>query len=238
MDRVTLLSQSYAGVKRIVERRADVCLVRPRSLAEAFSGACGRGLTARSRCCHQWTVVDQVVRYVPSGPHGISLAVVDAACFCSIGSKVCTLCSVGAWSYAGAPANAAHAMHAPRTVRSRGGPHLRSTLTRLHYATPWRLAAGSVSSEVPPDGSTRYGRGVGIVGPELAAVGLSATRGRHTRVVPWIEHLRPTLTRRGSTLLRARGVGGGASLRDDGVAILDGLRKGEVVCGRAGRRRA
>ena len=39
LDKVTLLSQSYAGVKRIVERRADVCLVQPRSLAEAFSGA-------------------------------------------------------------------------------------------------------------------------------------------------------------------------------------------------------
>jgi len=39
LDKVTLLSQSYAGVKRIVERRADVCLVGPRALAEAFSGA-------------------------------------------------------------------------------------------------------------------------------------------------------------------------------------------------------
>ena len=39
LDRVTLLSQSYTGVKRIVERVADVCLVKPRSLAEAFSGA-------------------------------------------------------------------------------------------------------------------------------------------------------------------------------------------------------
>ena len=40
LDKVTLLSQSYAGVKRIIERvAADVCLVKPRSLAEAFSGA-------------------------------------------------------------------------------------------------------------------------------------------------------------------------------------------------------
>ena len=39
LDKVTLLSQSYTGVKRIVERRTDVCLVGPKALAEAFSGA-------------------------------------------------------------------------------------------------------------------------------------------------------------------------------------------------------
>ena len=39
--------------------------------------------------------------------------------------------------------------------------------------------AGSVSSEVTPSGSPRFGWGVGTVWMEIAAVGLLAMRGRH-----------------------------------------------------------
>jgi len=65
-------------------------------------------------------------------------------------------------------------------VRSRGGGRrtYNSTL-RLRWVPPRGLAAGSVFSEVTPSGPTLHDWVIGMVGPELAAVGLSVTTGRH-----------------------------------------------------------
>ena len=81
-------------------------------------------------------------------------------------------------SQACAPAAGAPRVHARRGSVSWGGGAVPS-ITRLSWVPPWRLVAGSVSSEVIPGGSPRFGRGTGIVGPPIAAVGLLATRGRH-----------------------------------------------------------